>query len=144
MKNTMIKLLTLDLNKFMKIMLVVKIKQNNDVFEFSNEKLNIAAVIESNNIKDAQERYANFVTDTIIEYAKDEILDKVFESAGIRLRQGKELYDELNKEAKKELDKEKAMIFNKKESIPFSDATNINNIIDMSLSNPYSWAIQPA
>ena len=107
-----IKILTLNLIKGMDLALVIDIekRENNSVISMRNRKLNISSTYEGLSMEEAQKEFAEFIFEAITDYSKNNILSKVFESAGIKFRVGSDLVNEISKETKISLKKSGALL----------------------------------
>ncbi len=129
------KILTIPLNKYVNLLLVIEINEENNEVSLSNKKLNIRSVYETNDKDEAMHMYARFVIESLVEYAKEGILAKVFDSVGIRIRPGTEINEVISKQVKEIVDTETAMITQKEETVSLSKYKQIEENLSIQLTN---------
>lgn len=128
-----VKILTLKLLKNINLSLVIdiEIRENNSIISMRNRKLNISSTYEGISIDEAQNEFAKFIFEAIIDYSKDNILSKVFESAGIKFRVGIDLVNEISKETIISLKESGALLTYGKNENLFMDGIHLDPLFNI-------------
>ena len=124
-----IEILTIGLSKKINLHLVIKIRKVKNELIFSNDKLNIRAIFENLDIESGKKEYALFIIESLIEYIKEDSIDKIFKFANIKLRSGVENINKtLNEEMLRIIKKENGLITQKDDVVSFGQTASIEDI----------------
>lgn len=137
-----IEILSINLTKNIKLHLVISIQENANNIILINEKLNIRSIYEGINLEESKNKFAKFVIGSLIEYAEEKILEKVFSSSGIRLRPIDDAVKTINKQVKEIIKRDKALFTSQSDSIsssPIKEVVDNLDVIISDISKSTSW-----
>ncbi len=141
-----IQILSINLNKLIKLHLVVKIEKTKNAISISNDKLNIRSVYENDEtLEEAKDLYALFVLETLMEYAKEEILHKVFKSANIKIRPIEDVKNEINNQVKNLVNEENGLLTKPGELVNLQEYEEIETSLAIAMNNineSIKWELQ--